>query len=210
MAGRHNFPVVRGFKLTSYSVGAAERKRIGMNLSYDYVDGKGDDKAFAIFNFKYRSLGKFCAIWTKEMTRLTVSDILKSLGVVPRTPEPESLAPLPQLRRLTAAPESASRPRDSSISNRGDGRGLTEEELVAVISTYRGHGDGLGGLSHKELIAVLKYHRVSDTPMVAPIHANRVQITSTPASRMKREREDDCEAVNAPRKRKPEVIEVDD
>jgi hypothetical protein len=197
-------------KLTSYSVGTAERKRMGGTWSYDPVDGKGDDKAFAIFNFKYRSLGKFCATWTNEITRLTVLDILKSLGIVRHTPAPELLAPLPQLRTLTAAPESVSRPQDSSTSDRSDGGGLTKEELVAVISIYRGHGDGLSGLSQKELVAVLNHHRVSDTFMVAPIHADRVQITSTPASRVKRERDDDHGAVNAPRKRKPEVIELDD
>ncbi len=45
-------------KLMNYSVDEPKRRGGSRSLCYKNVDGKNDEDAIAIFNFKYRSLGK--------------------------------------------------------------------------------------------------------------------------------------------------------
>jgi hypothetical protein len=132
----------------SCSVGAPRQKRIGSTFTYDDVDGKEDENAFATFRFKYRSLGE-SHLTTYYHTQIDNHpiDTLKSLGIVPRSPNPTPPATPPRQ-------DPASAP--INIPNAG----LTCEELIAIIGTYRGHTNGLTDLSDKELIAVLDHYRV--------------------------------------------------
>ncbi|KAH4957629.1 hypothetical protein HBH77_120090 [Parastagonospora nodorum] len=122
-------------------VGAPQQKRSGKSYCHDSVDGMEDGDAFAIFQFKYRSL-----------------ETLRTLGIVPAVFQPSPPAtptssahrtPLPQ-QQMSAAPH---------VNNHNS---LSCEELVAVVGSYRGHVRGLDSLNEKELLSLLQHHRNMD------------------------------------------------
>jgi hypothetical protein len=132
------------------SVGAPQQKRTGKTYCYDDVDGKEDENAFATFIFKYRSLGTVLPPNIMTDANIHTSETLKALGVVPRTP---SLTP--PLQHSGASAQSAHK---SGNTNAQDG--LSKQELIAIIATYRGHGNGLENLSQKGSKALLQHHRL--------------------------------------------------
>jgi hypothetical protein len=79
---------------------------------------------------------------------------------VPRTPTPTP-TPAP-LRSLPYTPNvtHVAEPRDTD----SDGtEGLDAAEIIVMIGAYRGNTNGLEGCPQKELLALLRYYRVSGT-----------------------------------------------
>jgi hypothetical protein len=85
---------------------------------------------------------------------------------------------------------------------------LSPEELTAIIATYRGHSNGLAGLTQQALSALLRHHMVRSIPPQDCSIADGMQKAETPDRRIKRERNKDVEMREGEKKRKPEVIDL--
>ncbi|KAH5651718.1 hypothetical protein HBI23_165730 [Parastagonospora nodorum] len=164
-----------------------------------------DNRPIAVFNFKYRSLAA-----------------LKALGIVPRTPSPsptpdpasipENPTPqrtlVPQGTPALFAPVSSPRQRTSALSASTDQDGLSTEELIVIVTGYRGHDRGLATQSRKALLSLLRHYESKDS--------ESIQVTNDTGTanrhvRIKRERSDDSFAGGRQIKRKErEVIVLDD
>ncbi|KAH3956417.1 hypothetical protein HBI70_068090 [Parastagonospora nodorum] len=140
-------------------VGAPQQKRSRKSYHYDSVDGKEDGDAFAVFQFKYRSLGQSYPAKFVVHTDNYSPETLRTLGIVPAVFQPSPPAtptssahrtPLPQ-QQISAAPH---------VNNHDS---LSCEELVAIVGSYRGHFRGLDGLNEKELLSLLQHHRNMDS-----------------------------------------------
>lgn len=130
------------------------------------IDGKEDRHAIAIFHFKYRSLCK-SQLLRRNLSLTFATAMLKALRVVPTTPEPvEPIEPV-SLPSRASNPLPTSREveekngRPSSANGLGGMQGLSKEELIALITHYRGHNRGLVGQGRLRLQVLLKFHEVS-------------------------------------------------
>ncbi|KAI4655275.1 uncharacterized protein J4E79_008342 [Alternaria viburni] len=149
-----------------------------------YVSKKAKEPLVA-FRFKYRS---FAA--------------LKSLGILPRSPSPspqpepvkEEVLPQPTPNIVSPAASPAPPRQNSTSRTQRDQAGLTKKDMLILIKHYRGSSEGLEGLPEKELAVLLSSYR-DDEPEPTPI---------------KRESVDDGDVRRQAKKRKPEVIVLDD
>jgi hypothetical protein len=89
------------------------------------------------------------------------TETLRALGIVPRALSP--VLPATPFANVPINPSATPGLGQSLISAQINtpNAGLTCEELIAIIGTYRGHTNGLTGLNEKELMAVLDHYRVS-------------------------------------------------
>ena len=102
---------------------------------------------------------------------LTSSAALKAIGVVLSEPEPKPaplLASNPLQSIAAVLPEPMSREqnptedlKEPNEKREQNDEGLTKAEIIAIIAIYRGHISGLQNFTEKELLGLLKYHRVS-------------------------------------------------
>ncbi|KAI4960143.1 hypothetical protein J4E86_001763 [Alternaria arbusti] len=155
---------------------------------------------------------------------------LKSLGIVPRSPSPSPI-PEPALIKKEASPEptpnnvpnilspsATPRPKSASATpappqpkfisptpNEHDG--LTDEDIIALIKHYRGNDKGLTGQNRKRLLVLLKHYEDKDNEQVP---TKQEADPSESRVRIKREHTDDGAARGQGKKRKPEVIILDD
>ncbi|KAI4696340.1 uncharacterized protein J4E88_000515 [Alternaria novae-zelandiae] len=177
-----------------------------------YISKKAKEPLVA-FQFKYRS-----------------SAALKALGMIPRSPSPPP-APKLELVKKEELPEptpiivpnvmsTAATLQPNIVSStptpfqQGSGQptstehdGLRDSEIIALIKHYRGDTKGLAGQSRKRLLLLLKHYEGED--------ADSVQIKQEPISnesqaQIKREHADDGAARGQGKKRKAEVIVLDD
>ncbi|KAI4629252.1 uncharacterized protein J4E87_003514 [Alternaria ethzedia] len=147
------------------------------------------------------------------------SAALKSLGLIPRSPSP-SPTPQPDLIKKEELPESipnvpssarsssaTPRPKSASASATPaplqrsltlhtdcDQSKLTKKDMLILIKHYRGSSEGLEGLPEKELAILLSSYRNDETERTT----------------IKREPVDDDDVRRQIKKRKPEVIVLDD
>ncbi|KAI4932745.1 hypothetical protein J4E85_003145 [Alternaria conjuncta] len=167
-----------------------------------YVECRSAKEPLVTFQFKYRSIAA-----------------LKSLGMIPRSPSPppvpqpelikkeelpESIPNVPSSARSSSAtprPKSASTSatpaplqRSPNIRTHHDQSKLTKKDMLILIKHYRGSSEGLESLPEKELAILLGSYRNDETER-------------TP---IKREPVDDGAARGQAKKRKPEVIVLDD
>ncbi|KAF9693815.1 hypothetical protein EKO04_008287 [Ascochyta lentis] len=175
---------------------------------------KEGETPFADFEFRYRSRSN-----------------LEALHIVPRTPTPTSAAtqetvktssrvsapdvkPVPEVQVFSPLRQSSA-PTDTPVLRQQspvpgkleDTKGLTEEELVALITHYRGNSQGLAGQSRKRLLVLLMHHEDQEKERL-PIESG----PPTPRSQgvhVKRERDEDHLTRDGKRSR-PEVIVLDD
>lgn len=154
----HPFPCYN-LVLTTLRVGGQPTKMGSRTYSFNYVDGKADENAFAIFEFKYRSLGKiFKYLTVSSLTDFHLTAMLKALRVIP---DDSKVTPQPQPTRVEHSRATPAIEKTIPMGvNHSHSSGLSNAELIAIIGTYREHTSGLSGLNGKELAAVLEYYRV--------------------------------------------------
>lgn len=133
------------------------------------IDGEQDEHAQAIFNFKYRSQGGLLTFCVKYHTNQFTLAMLRAIGVLPNlTVGQLNIAPvaipLRQSRARTEVPsanqETSTVPAAATAAT-GDLGGLTEEEIIALITHHRGHSRGLHGQARARLIVLLDHYGVS-------------------------------------------------
>ncbi|KAI4652233.1 hypothetical protein J4E93_002432 [Alternaria ventricosa] len=159
-----------------------------------------EKEPFATFQFKYRSIAA-----------------LKSLGIIPPSPipsldpqpdrmlneEPPATTPQPKTASSTPTPSQ----QDSSQPILTEHDGLRDSEIIALIKHYRGDTKGLAGQSRKRLLLLLKHYEEEDAESV---QIKQEPISNASQTRIKREYADDGAARGQGKKRKPEVIVLDD
>lgn len=131
-----------------------------------------DSHEEAVFVFKYRSLGKLKTRYEQNDANRYALAILQAIGVAPTIPQ--TVGGLPPSKSPIATPLRQSRvPTEVPGANReiaasaataaapGDGEGLSEEELIALITHYRGNDQGLRGQSRVRLLVLLQFYEVS-------------------------------------------------
>ncbi|CAN9374228.1 unnamed protein product [Alternaria alternata] len=154
---------------------------------------------------------------------------LKSLGIIPRSPSPSrdtqpklvkqenALEPSPEFCPGNALPtvnlqaETASvMPvllQQNSLNNQSAQSSLTKKDILILIKHYRGSSDGLEGLSEKDLAILLSSYR-GDKPDDTPI--KQEPVFSKRRVGIKRESVEDSVARGQGKKRKMEIIVLDD
>jgi hypothetical protein len=133
------------------------KKRIGEKYAFDWVDGRRDQDVFATFQFKYRTFGEPRPITLMPYANMHLVETLQSLGVVQRIAS--------RGRSIPSLPPALSQAAPAGSNNTG----LSREELIAVIKTYRRHTGGLHELTQKELRGLLEHHRVRGSLQLAMI-----------------------------------------
>ncbi|KAG9199641.1 hypothetical protein G6514_008302 [Epicoccum nigrum] len=150
--------VVKNIGLSHHGSVDMPRPNKGLHtMQFVAIDGYEDEKAQAVFVFKYRSLA-----------------ILQAIGVAPTIPQTVGsrplfsnasiTIPLRQSRAPTEVPGSnqeivtASAATTAAAAATGDLKGLTEEEIVALITHYRGHSQGLHGQNRARLLVLLQFY----------------------------------------------------
>ncbi|KAI4681912.1 uncharacterized protein J4E84_007509 [Alternaria hordeiaustralica] len=138
-------------------------------------------------------------------------------NIVPNVVSPAA-TPRPKIASATPAP-----PQPRSVSptpNEHDG--LTDEEIIALIKHYRGNDKGLTGQNRKRLLVLLKHYevRLGTLSLNGADHLQDKDNEQVPIKqeadpsetrvRIKREHTDDGAARGQGKKRKPEVIVLDD
>ncbi|KAI4610888.1 hypothetical protein J4E80_007917 [Alternaria sp. BMP 0032] len=167
--------------------------------------------ALVKFQFKYRSNAE-----------------LRSLGMILRSPSPpptpalefikkeETPEPVPNLLSKTVSPSATPQskaasttpaPPESVSPTPNEHDGLTDEDITVLIKHYRGNDRGLAGQNRKHLLLLLKHYVNKDNESV-PVKQEAV--SSESRVRIKREHTDDGAARGQGKKRKPEVIVLDD
>ncbi|KAH6875376.1 hypothetical protein BKA58DRAFT_399584 [Alternaria rosae] len=171
------------------------------------------EQPLVTFQFKYRS-----------------TTALKSLGMIPRSPSPppipepelikkeESPEPTQNIAPNVVSPAATLRPKTASVTptlrqpksgspSLNEHDGLTDEDIIALIKHYRGNDKGLAGQNRKHLLVLLKHYVDKDNESV------RIKQEATPSEsrvHIKCEHDDDGAARGQGKRRKPEVIVLDD
>jgi hypothetical protein len=115
-------------------------------------------------------------------------------------------------------------PQPKSVSPTFDEyNGLIDEEIIALIKHYRGHDNELAGHSRKRLLVLLKYYEVGQyrngaRKLLIALQnkdTERVTIKQEPAPRetgvrIKREPADGGVALDKGKKRKTEIVVLDE
>jgi hypothetical protein len=128
-------------------------------------------------------------------------------------------APRPKTTGVTPAP-----PQPKSVSPTFDEHnGLIDEEIIDLIKHYRGHDNGLAGHSRKRLLVLLKHYEVGKyrngvRKLLIALQnkdTERVPIKQEPAPsetgvRIKREPNDGGIVLEKGKKRKTEIIALDE
>jgi len=133
----------------------------------------------------------------------------------------ESPATTPQPKTASSTPTPSQQDSGQPTSTEHDG--LRDSEIIALIKHYRGDNKGLAGQSRKRLLLLLKHYEVRSPKLgtwnaltiIQEEDAESVQIKQEPISnesqaRIKREHGDDGAARGQGKKRKSEVIVLDD
>ncbi|KAL1797354.1 hypothetical protein ACET3X_003960 [Alternaria dauci] len=165
------------------------------------------------FKFKYRSISA-----------------LKSLGIVPRSPSP-CQDTRPELVKKTSTPELSPKfcpddasptvtpaadtasvapvllQQNSTPTDKPERSNLTKRDMLILIKHYRGSSDGLEGLTEKDLAILLSSYRgdrLDDTPI------KKEPVPPESRVRIKRDLVEDVVARGQGKKRKMEIIVLDD
>ncbi|KAI4628984.1 hypothetical protein J4E83_003539 [Alternaria metachromatica] len=181
------------------------------------------------FQFKYRSIA---ALKTLGMISRSPSpssapklELVKKEALPEPTPDiiPNVISPAttPQPQAASSTPTPSQQ--DSGQPILTEHHGLRDSEIIALIKHYRGDTKGLAGQSRKRLLLLLKHYEVrtfkfgicKPLTIMQEEDAESVQIKQEPISnasqaRIKREHADDGAARGQGKKRKPEVIVLDD
>jgi len=168
----------------------------------------------------------------------TATAALEALGIIPHSPIP-SLDPQPGPIKRERSPETAPaaaapRPKTASttpahpqqnLAQRtvNEHGGLRDSEIIALIKHYRGDNKGLAGQSRKRLLLLLKHYEVRTYKLgiwkqltimqeedAESLQIKHEHISNESQARIKREHADHGAARGQGKKRKPEVIVLDD
>ncbi|KAG9190604.1 hypothetical protein G6011_08692 [Alternaria panax] len=158
---------------------------------------------FATFVFKYSNVQVLWVIPHSpsplDATQATPTQTLSSL--------PNSMTPSVNLRSNTASATPALPHQNSIRTTPDDYEDLTDEEIIALVKHYRGNDQGLAAQRRRRLLVLLKHYEDKDT---ASFSIKQETILSEPRVRTKRESANDGAVRGHEKKRRTEVIVLDD
>jgi hypothetical protein len=138
------------------------------------IDGYEDERAQAVFVFKYRSLGKSKTFDEQNHANWYALEILQAIGVVPTIPRTVGGRTQPSIAPVAIPIRQSREPREVPGANReiitasaaanaatGDLEGLTEEDVIALITHHLAYGQGLHGQARARLMILPEYYEVS-------------------------------------------------